>query len=273
MRIAAVQMRSTTDPAVNVAAMSDLVAAAAAQGARYVQTPEMTGLVQKDRKALFASVRAQGDDLVLKAASGLSARLGIFLHVGSTPVLREDGRIANRAALFGPDGELLATYDKIHMFDVDLANGESWRESAVYEPGKAMVLAEADGIRIGFSVCYDLRFPHLFRDMALAGASVLTVPAAFTAQTGRAHWHVLLRARAIENGAYVIAAAQGGHHEDGRDTYGHSLVIAPWGQVIAEKADDEPGVIVADIDPGAVEAARKAIPNLSNARPYEGALR
>ena len=271
MRVAAVQMRSTTDPAANVAAMAELVAAAAAQGARYVQTPEMTGLIQKDRKALFAAVRAQADDPVLAAAGQLAARLGIFLHVGSTPVLREDGRVANRAALFAPDGTLAATYDKIHMFDVDLENGESWRESAVYEPGKAMVLADVHGIRFGFSVCYDLRFPHLFRDMALAGASVLTVPAAFTAQTGRAHWHVLLRARAIENGAFVIAAAQGGQHQDGRETYGHSLIVSPWGQVIAEKADDEPGILVADIDPGAVTAARKAIPNLTNARPYEGA--
>ncbi len=268
MRVAAIQMRSGTKPGANVAALREAVAEAAALGARYVQTPEMTGILQKDRPALFAAIRPQADDPVFAAAAELAANHAVWLHIGSTPILRADGRIANRAGLFAPDGTLRATYDKIHMFDVDLGNGESWRESAVYEPGSALGLTTVDDAVFGLAICYDLRFPHLFRDQALAGASVLAVPAAFTAQTGRAHWHVLLRARAIENGAFVIAAAQGGIHEDGRETYGHSLVVSPWGDIIAEKADNEPGIIIADIDLAAVAAARRSIPNLANARAY-----
>ncbi|RVD71221.1 carbon-nitrogen hydrolase family protein, partial [Mesorhizobium sp. M4A.F.Ca.ET.029.04.2.1] len=167
-----------------------------------------------------------------------------------------------------PDGTTIASYDKIHMFDVDLDNGESWRESAAYEPGTEAVIAEIDGARLGFAVCYDLRFPQLFRAEALAGANVLSVPAAFTRQTGEAHWHVLLRARAIENGAYVVAAAQGGLHEDGRETFGHSLIVDPWGRIVAEAAHEEPGVIVAEIDPAQSLAARRKIPNLKNAREF-----
>lgn len=269
MRVAAIQMRSGTDPTANVVSFTELVTEAADAGARYVQTPEMTGLVQKDRKALTGTVGAQEDDPLLAAAGDLARTHRIWLHVGSTPILRGDGKVANRAALFAPDGTLAATYDKIHMFDVDLPNGESWRESAIYAAGDRFVVADVEGIGLGLAICYDLRFPALFADQARAGASVLTVPAAFTRQTGEAHWHVLLRARAIENGAFVIAAAQGGTHEDGRETYGHSLIVDPWGAIIAEKADDAPGVIVADIDPSASAAARGRIPNLANVRPYE----
>ena len=200
--------------------------------------------------------------------SKLASELGVFLHIGSTAILCADGKLANRALLFGPDGATLAIYDKIHMFDVDLDNGESWRESAAYEPGTEAVVTEIDGARLGFAVCYDLRFPQLFRAEAQAGADLLSVPAAFTRQTGEAHWHVLLRARAIENGAYVVAAAQGGVHEDGRETYGHSLIVDPWGRIIAEAAHDEPAVIVAEIDPAQSAAARKKIPNLKNARDF-----
>ena len=182
--------------------------------------------------------------------------------------MRADGKIANRALLFSPQGKTLASYDKIHMFDVDLDNGESWRESAAYEPGTQAVVSEVNGAKLGFAVCYDLRFPQLFRSEALAGAEILSVPAAFTRQTGEAHWHILLRARAIENGAFVIAAAQGGLHEDGRETYGHSLIIDPWGRILAEADHDRPGVIVAEIDPSQSAATRRKIPNLKNAREF-----
>ncbi|MER8845714.1 MULTISPECIES: carbon-nitrogen hydrolase family protein [Mesorhizobium] len=267
-RAAAVQMRSGESPERNAADMERLVREAAAQGAIYIQTPEMTGALIRDKEARAASFTSQDKDIVVATARKLASELGIFLHVGSTAILRADGKLANRALLFGPDGATLATYDKIHMFDVDLDNGESWRESAAYEPGTEAVVIPINDAKLGFAVCYDLRFPQLFRAEAMAGAEVLTVPAAFTRQTGEAHWHVLLRARAIENGAYVVAAAQGGLHEDGRETYGHSLIVDPWGRIIAEAAHDEPAVIVAEIDPAQSIAARKKIPNLRNARDF-----
>ncbi|MBN9072161.1 MAG: carbon-nitrogen hydrolase family protein [Rhizobiales bacterium] len=271
-KAAAVQMRSGTSVERNAAAMEELVREAAAQGAVYVQTPEMTGALMRDREALRASLRDDGHDLIATTAGRLAGELAIHLHVGSTAIARPDGKVANRAFLFGPDGRRLAAYDKIHMFDVDLDKGESWRESATYEPGAAAIVADLPFARLGFAICYDLRFPRLFRAEALAGAEVLTVPAAFTRQTGEAHWHVLLRARAIENGAWVIAAAQGGLHEDGRETYGHSLIVDPWGRVVAEVAGDEPGVIVAEIDTTASAAARAKVPNLKNARDFEVAM-
>jgi predicted amidohydrolase len=270
-KAAAIQMRSGKDPQKNVVDFEALVREAAVQGAVYVQTPEMTGAVLRDQEARRASFTTQDRDLVVAAGARLSRELGIYLHIGSTAIVRADGKLANRALLFSPDGEAIATYDKIHMFDVDLDNGESWRESNAYEPGTQAVVADLPFARLGFAICYDLRFPQLFRAEALAGADVLTVPAAFTRQTGQAHWHVLLRARAIENGAYVIAAAQGGLHEDGRETFGHSLIIDPWGRIIAEAAHDEPGVIVADIDTVQSVSARRKIPNLKNARDFSAA--
>jgi predicted amidohydrolase len=267
-KAAAIQMRSGESPERNAVDLERLVREAAGQGATYIQTPEMTGALIRDRQARAASFTSEDKDIVVATARKLASELGVFLHVGSTAILRADGKLANRALLFGPDGATLATYDKIHMFDVDLDNGESWRESAAYEPGTEAVVADLDGAKLGFAVCYDLRFPQLFRAEALAGADVLSVPAAFTRQTGEAHWHVLLRARAIENGAYVVAAAQGGLHEDGRETYGHSLIVDPWGRIIAEAAHDEPAVIVAEIDPAQSLAARKKIPNLKNARDF-----
>jgi len=263
---AAVQMRSGTEIARNVRDMDEMVREAASRGATYVQTPEMTGGLVRDRDARAAAFTTEDRDPVAAAAAALAAELGIFLHVGSTAIVRGDGKLANRAFLFGPDGRRLASYDKIHMFDVDLDNGESWRESAAYEAGREAVVADLPIARLGFAICYDLRFPQLFRVEALAGAEVLSVPAAFTRQTGEAHWHALLRARAIENGAFVVAAAQGGRHEDGRETYGHSLIVDPWGRIVAEAGHAEPGVIVAEIDTAAVAAARAKIPNLKNAR-------
>ncbi|MBZ9718743.1 carbon-nitrogen hydrolase family protein [Mesorhizobium sp. M7A.F.Ca.US.014.04.1.1] len=267
-KAAAIQMRSGESPERNAVDLERLVREAASLGATYIQTPEMTGALIRDKEARAASFTSEDKDIVVATARRLAKELGIFLHIGSTAILRADGKLANRALLFGPDGAALAAYDKIHMFDVDLDNGESWRESAAYEPGTEAVVTDIEGAKLGFAVCYDLRFPQLFRAEALAGADLLSVPAAFTRQTGEAHWHVLLRARAIENGAYVVAAAQGGLHEDGRETYGHSLIVDPWGRIIAEAAHDEPAVIVAEIDPAQSLAARKKIPNLRNARDF-----
>lgn len=265
---AAVQMRSGVTPADNIEAMRNLAGEAARMGARYIQTPEMTGAVQKNREALFASLRGEAEDPVVAAAASLAREHGVYFHLGSTAVAGRDGRAANRGFLFSPDGTMVARYDKIHMFDVDLDNGESWRESAVYQPGEQAVVADLGFARAGFAICYDIRFPHLFRDLALAGAEILGAPAAFTRQTGEAHWHVLQRARAIENGAFMISAAQGGVHEDGRETYGHSMIVNPWGVILAEADGDEPGVVIAEIDPADAHAARAKIPNLKNARSY-----
>ena len=271
-RAAVLQMRSGVEPAANAESFERLVREAVDAGANYVQSPEMTGMVQRDRAGLMAQLRSQADDPIALVAARLARETGIVVHVGSVAVATDDGRVANRALLFGPDGQKLASYDKIHMFDVDLDNGESWRESRTYRPGACAEIVDlplgGDRVRVGLSVCYDMRFPHLYREEALAGAEVLTAPAAFTRQTGEAHWHVLLRARAIENGAFMIAAAQGGVHEDGRETYGHSLIVDPWGRVVAEIAGNEPGIAVAEIDTAAVAAARAKIPNLKNARSF-----
>lgn len=267
-KAAAVQMRSTKDPQRNGVDFERLVREAVRQGAVYVQTPEMTGAIISDKADRPMAFHPVETDPIVTAARLLSKELGIHLHVGSTAIVLPDGKIANRAFLFGPDGGLITTYDKIHMFDVDLDNGESWRESATYTPGECAWVADLPFAKLGFAICYDMRFPQIFRAQALAGAQVLTAPAAFTRQTGEAHWHVLLRARAIENGAWVIAAAQGGKHEDGRETYGHSIIIDPWGRIVAEADGNEPGVIVADIDTTQSVAARAKIPNLKNARDF-----
>ncbi|MFG1180239.1 carbon-nitrogen hydrolase family protein [Xanthobacter versatilis] len=268
LRIALVQLRSGRDPAANLDATVALVREAARDGARYVQTPEVTNLMELDRAVLFEKLREEADDATLKALRQLAQELGIFLHIGSLALKVSDKKAVNRAFMVGPDGEIIARYDKIHMFDVDLGNGESYRESSAYRPGERAILANVGAFRFGLTICYDLRFPSLYRALAEGGAQVLTVPSAFTRPTGEAHWHVLLRARAIENGAYVLAAAQGGKHENGRETFGHSLVVDPWGRVIAEGGAD-PGVILAEIDLKEVAAARARIPSLSNGRRFE----
>ncbi len=266
-KAAAVQMRSGTSVERNAETFEKMVREAAGNGATYIQTPEMTGALMRDRASLKASLRDDTGDLIASAARRLARELGVHIHVGSTAIAAGE-KIANRGFMVGPDGADIATYDKIHMFDVDLDNGESWRESATYQPGVRSVVAELPFATIGMAVCYDLRFPQLFRAQAMAGAEVLTVPAAFTRQTGEAHWHVLLRARGIENGAWVIAAAQGGTHEDGRETFGHSMVVDPWGRIVAEADHAEPGIVYAEIDPAASAEARKKIPNLKNAREF-----
>tara|TARA_R110002020_G_scaffold64502_2_gene171149 strand:- start:260 stop:1114 length:855 start_codon:yes stop_codon:yes gene_type:complete len=267
-KAAAIQMCSGVDPQKNAADMVRLVREAASQGAVYVQTPEMTGAVQKDRAGLRAVLKDESDDIIVATGRSLAQDLGIHVHVGSTAIALDDGKIANRGFLFGPNGSLICTYDKIHMFDVDLDNGESWRESAAYSPGETARVAELPFAKLGFAICYDVRFPALFRAEAVAGAQVLTVPAAFTRQTGEAHWEVLLRARAIENGAFLIAAAQAGVHEDTRETFGHSMIIDPWGKVLASAGGSGEAVVLAEIDVDQVKAARAKIPNLKNARDF-----
>ncbi len=266
--IAAVQMCSGTDPVRNVETMRRLVREAAAKGAVYVQTPEMTGALQRDRAGLRAILRQEADDLVVAAAAELAGELGIHVHVGSTAIALADGKVANRGFLFGPDGAKICSYDKIHMFDVDLDNGESWRESAVYSPGAVARMADLPYAKLGFAICYDVRFPELFKTQAQAGAEIISVPAAFTRQTGEAHWETLLRARAIENGVHIIAAAQAGVHEDGRETFGHSMIIDPWGRVLASAGGTGEAIVLAEIDIAAVKAAHDKIPNLRNGRAF-----
>jgi predicted amidohydrolase len=267
-KAAMIQMRSGLLPGPNVDEAMRLIGEAKAAGADYVQTPEMTNIMEAKRERLFATLAEEDADSSLVAFRELARKLGIYLHVGSLAIKVTPDRAANRAFLIDPRGEIAARYDKIHMFDVDLANGESYRESRSYRPGEAAVLADLPWGRLGITVCYDLRFPALYRALAEAGASMLAVPSAFTQQTGAAHWHVLLRARAIENGSFVFAAAQGGRHESGRETFGHSLIVDPWGRVVAE-GGSEPGVIMAEIDLGEVAAARSRVPSLQHGRRFE----
>ena len=263
-----VQMRSGLDPARNLDTAVALIEEAEAGGADYVQTPEMTNIVANRRDVMLAAVASEENDASLAAFRTLARKLGIHLHIGSLAIKVSPERAANRSFLINPQGDVVARYDKIHMFDVDLAGGESYRESRSYRPGEQAVVADLPWGRIGLTICYDLRFPTLHRALAEAGASFLASPAAFTKQTGEAHWHVLLRARAIENTAFVFAAAQGGRHEDGRDTFGHSLIIDPWGRILAE-GGTEPGVVLAKIDPAEVAAARGRIPSLQHGRRFE----
>lgn len=268
MKIAAIQMRSGLDPDENYSAAEQLIGEAKAAGATYVLTPEVTLIFPENRDQLRSVASPFEDHPQLGKVGRLAARHGIHVHIGSLPIPLPDGRFANRSVLFGPDGKLVATYDKIHLFDADIAGLNAYRESATYKGGEVAVTAALDPFTLGFSICYDMRFPALYNVLAKAGATLMAVPAAFTVPTGQAHWHVLLRARAIETGSYVIAAAQGGQHANGRATYGHSLIIDPWGKVIAELDHDAPGVLVAEIDPQAVVEARQRIPALANARAF-----
>jgi deaminated glutathione amidase len=267
-KVGLVQMRSGVDPQANLATALASVEAAADAGADYVLTPEMTNIMEIKREKLFAAIADEEHDPTLAALRAAARKLSIFVHIGSLAVKVSADKAANRSFLIDRRGDVVARYDKIHMFDVDLANGESYRESRSYRAGDLAVVADLPWGRLGVTVCYDLRFPALYRALAEAGASFLSIPAAFTKQTGEAHWHVLMRARAIENGCFVFAAAQGGKHENGRETFGHSLVVDPWGQIIAEAAT-EPGVIIADVDPAQVAAARSRIPSLLNGRRFE----
>lgn len=266
-RAGLVQLRSGRDPARNIAALDGLLREARAQRAEFVTTPEMTNILEPDRARLRGAVGSEGDDAGVRQLSSLAARYAIWLNAGSVALACPDGRLVNRSLLFGPDGRIVARYDKIHLFDVDLPSGESLRESAAYAPGGSMATADLPWCRLGMTVCYDVRFPALFLALAQAGAHVITVPSAFTVPTGMAHWHVLLRARAIETGSFVLAAAQGGRHESGRETFGHSLAVSPWGDILAE-GGTEPGLFLADIDTDAVDDARRRIPALRHQRVF-----
>ncbi|MFY9788536.1 MAG: carbon-nitrogen hydrolase family protein [Pseudolabrys sp.] len=265
---AMIQMRSSLTPGANIDDAVRMIGEAKAAGADYVLTPEMTNILAAKREQLFAVIAEEESDNALATLRELARQFGIYIHIGSLAIRISHDRAANRSFLIDPKGDIAARYDKIHMFDVDLAGGESYRESRNYRPGDSAVLADLPWGRLGLTICYDLRFPALYRALAEAGATMLSIPSAFTKQTGDAHWHVLLRARAIENGCFVFAAAQGGKHENGRDTYGHSLIVDPWGRIIAE-GGTEPGVVMARIDPAEVTKARARIPSLQHGRRFE----
>jgi predicted amidohydrolase len=251
-----------------MAVAEDFIHAAAAEGATYVQTPENTPLMELKTERLFERIKPEAETQALDDFARMARDLRIWLHVGSMAIQVGERKAANRAFIFAPDGSVAARYDKIHMFDVDLPSGEKYRESKNYQPGQKAIAVRLPFGVLGVTTCYDLRFPEHYKALAQAGAEILTVPSAFTKQTGAAHWHVLLRARAIETGCYVLAAAQGGMHENGRETYGHSIIISPWGEVIAE-AGDEPCIVSADIDLAQVKEARTRIPALNHAVPIE----
>lgn len=244
-----------------------MVRQAAALGASYVQTPEVSNIFEPDKERLKSVAMTVENDIFVKGFAALAKELGIYLQAGSLALNAGREKLANRSFLFAPDGSIRATYDKIHLFDIDLATGESHRESATYNPGESAVVAKLPDFNLGFAICYDMRFPRLANSLANAGANVLTYPAAFTVPTGQAHWHVLLRCRAIETGSFVFAAAQGGIHDTGRATYGHSIAISPWGEVLAE-AGTEPEVLMVEFDPAVSAATRTRIPALVHARDF-----
>jgi predicted amidohydrolase len=268
MKIAAIQMRSGLDPDANIAALEPMLAQAAEQGAQYVLTPEVTVIFPENREQLASVAAAFENNPQLRRVGELARQHGIHIHIGSLAVPLPDGRFANRSVLFGPDGAIVDTYDKIHLFDATIEGLNAYRESATYAGGERAVTVPLGEFTLGMSICYDMRFPKLYNALANAGANLIAVPAAFTVPTGQAHWHVLLRSRAIETGSYVIAAAQGGQHASGRATYGHSIIIDPWGRVIAELDHDEPGVLLAEISPELVRDARQRVPALANAKNF-----
>ena len=265
-RIALVQSTTGIDPAANAARLVSAIGEASAGGATMLFTPEMSNLLDRESRRAARSIRAEEDDEVLAACREAAREHGIWVHLGSLAVLTDDGKIANRAFVIDRTGEIRARYDKIHLFDVDLPTGESWRESAVYQRGERAVLVNGTPVgKLGLTICYDLRFPGLFARLAEANADLIAVPAAFTVPTGKAHWHILLRARAIEAGLFVVAAAQVGRHEDGRQTFGHSLVIDPWGEILLDMGEAA-GVGFADIDLARISDVRSRIPALSHRR-------
>jgi predicted amidohydrolase len=268
-KAACIQLRSSDDVQDNIHVASQLIRDAARQGAQFVATPENTTLMAPDGGAKLDRSLSEADDPALPAFRALAQELGIWLLIGSLAIKVGGAKTANRSFLLGPDGRIVARYDKMHLFDVDLPSGEKYRESNTVAGGHEAVVADLPWCKVGLSICYDLRFPQLYRALAKKGATLLTVPSAFTETTGKAHWHVLLRARAIENGAFVIAPAQGGKHVNGRLTYGHSLIVGPWGEILVEGGTD-PGVFMAEIDPDAAKSARERVPNLQHDRNFEG---
>ena len=265
VKIAVLQMTAGIDPAENAAIIVAAADRAVGEGAAMLFTPEMSGLLDRNRQRAAAHIVAEDANPVLSAAREAAQRHGLWIALGSLAVARQDGRWANRSLLIDPAGAVAARYDKIHMFDVDLASGESWRESNAYAPGEQVVTAATPLGRLGLTVCYDIRFPMLFEELGRRQCNAIAIPSAFTVPTGTAHWHLLQRARAVEAGAWVIAAAQSGHHADGRKTFGHSLVVDPWGEVVLDM-DTAPGVGFATIDPARTAEVRAQLPGLANKR-------
>jgi predicted amidohydrolase len=271
-RIALFQSSTGIDPEANLRALEAAIDGAAGGGAEMLFTPEMSGLLDRDSGRAAGKLRSENEDEVLAGCREAAKRHGIWLHIGSLAVLAANGKVANRGFVIDREGAIRARYDKLHLFDVDLPTGESWRESNVYSAGEGVVLINGTPVgKLGLTICYDLRFPGLFARLAEGGADVISVPAAFTVPTGRAHWHVLLRARAIEAGLFVVAAAQVGRHEDGRQTFGHSLVVDPWGEVLLDMGE-EPGLGFADIDLKRISDVRSRIPALNHRRPIPDAV-
>ncbi|MEM9572777.1 MAG: carbon-nitrogen hydrolase family protein [Pseudomonadota bacterium] len=265
LRAACIQMRATPDVMPNIEASTTLIRAAARDGATFVATPEMTNILDIRPGQARTRIATEADDLCLRALCDLASELRITLLIGSLAVaLPGDERFANRSYLIGPTGDVLGRYDKIHMFDVEVGDGQAYRESNAYRAGRNATLVHSPIGRVGMTICYDVRFPHLYRGLGQEGAQLITIPAAFTRVTGEAHWHVLVRARAIETGCFILAPAQGGQHEDGRETFGHSLIVSPWGEILAEADHDMPGFIIADLDLAEVARARARIPALKN---------
>jgi deaminated glutathione amidase len=272
VRIALFQSRTGIDPEANAERVVAAIDQAASEGAAMLFTPEMSGLLDRNSDRAMGNIRVEEEDQVIAAARNAAHARAIWVHLGSIAVLTEGGQLANRSFVIDPRGEIRARYDKIHLFDVDLPTGESWRESNTYRHGQEAVVVTGTPVgTLGLAICYDLRFPALFARLAEANADVIAVPAAFTVPTGKAHWEVLLRARAIEAGLFVIAAAQSGHHEDGRTTYGHSLVIDPWGEVLLDMGDGA-GVKVAEIDLKRITDVRSRVPAIIHRRPIEAAV-
>lgn len=268
MRIALFQAQTGIDPEENGVGLARRVNEAAAGGAAMLFTPEMSGLLDRDRGRAIGHLHLQSDDPVLAAVRAAAAAAGIWVHLGSLALLAPDGdKLLNRGFVIDDQGAIRASYDKIHLFDVDLPTGESWRESAAYARGERAVVVDTPVGALGLSICYDLRFAGLYAALSNEGATILAIPAAFTVPTGEAHWHVLMRARAIEAGAFVVAAAQVGQHQDGRKTYGHSLVVDPWGKVLLDMGGEGPGLGFAELDPAAVEEVRRRLPAIWHRRP------
>jgi predicted amidohydrolase len=271
--IALIQTRTPATPQAAWAHVEPLVREAAAGGAKFILTPEGTNVLEQRRDRRGAVITGQDDDLVVRGLRDLARELGVWILIGSAIVhsgLADDARAANRAILVDDRGQVVVTYDKLHVFDVDLPGGETWRESSAVRPGDRAVVARTPWGGLGLTICYDIRFPHLYRALARAGAALIAVPAAFTVPTGEAHWETLLRARAIETGCFILAPAQGGTHEDGRRTWGHSTVVGPWGEIIARSDDDTPGILRATLDLDAVDRARAAVPQLRHDRDFTG---
>jgi len=268
LNVACVQLSSTTKIEENIAISSELIREAHGKGANFITMPEVVNLCQRRSELAVVAAELQEASTALAAYRALAEELGVWLLAGSLAIkLPDDRRLANRSFLIDSGGAVVATYDKIHMFDVNLANGETFRESKTYKPGGRAVVAQTPWAPLGMTICYDVRFPYLYRSLAHAGAKMLAIPSAFTRRTGQAHWHILMRSRAIETGCFVISAAQCGDHEDGRKSYGHSVIVGPWGDVIAD-GGEEPGVIVAELDFAEVDKARSMIPSLTHDRSY-----